>query len=305
MKSIRDALESVSEWLNSLASSDLNEVVADGGVTAGMVFQQEARTVVAPRILASLNKLEATTDVERLIEALTPSLQTKAAYIGEFSFSIDEQSDDQMCEVTRKVDVPWTTIKEIMAAIRARAALKLEATTSDDETRVAARLKLWVLTQKHFLLSENDCTDLARAAISAIHIEDGASFQDRVKAWMLDCFGVEILNDPVERVYRFVEEGLELAQACGASKEDALRLVDYTFARPKGERRQEEGGVMVCLAALCVAFGDDMTSAGETELARCRKNIEKIRAKHRSKAIGIRSPLPGEGAQTQSEPSHE
>ena len=55
------------------------------------------------------------------LEALTPSAATKAAYIGEFSFYIDEQGDDQMCEVTRKVDVPWTTIKEIMAAIRDRA----------------------------------------------------------------------------------------------------------------------------------------------------------------------------------------
>jgi hypothetical protein len=64
---------------------------------------------------------EAAAYIEMLEEALTPSAATKAAYIGEFSFSIDEQGDDQMCEVTRKVDVPWTTIKEIMAAIRERA----------------------------------------------------------------------------------------------------------------------------------------------------------------------------------------
>ncbi len=62
-----------------------------------------------------------TTSSAGLVEALTPSAATKAAYIGEFHFLIDEQGEDAMCEVTRKVAVPWTTIKEIMAAIRERA----------------------------------------------------------------------------------------------------------------------------------------------------------------------------------------
>ena len=59
----------------------------------------------------------------RLREALTPSGDTKAAYIGEFSMPspiIDEHGD----EVMLRPDIPWTTIKEIMAAIRARAALR-------------------------------------------------------------------------------------------------------------------------------------------------------------------------------------
>ena len=59
--------------------------------------------------------------VERLREALQPSAATKAAYIGEFSFLIDIEHEGE--EITRKLDVPWTTIKEIMAAIRIRAAL--------------------------------------------------------------------------------------------------------------------------------------------------------------------------------------
>lgn len=58
-------------------------------------------------------------EVVRLREALTPSADTKAAYIGEFSWT--ETSDDHRGHVTRTV--PWTTIKEIMAAIAARAAL--------------------------------------------------------------------------------------------------------------------------------------------------------------------------------------
>lgn len=63
--------------------------------------------------------------VERLTEALTPSGDTKAAYMGEFAFnvmvdSIDEDDDEP---VPMQVYVPWTTIKEIMAAISARAVL--------------------------------------------------------------------------------------------------------------------------------------------------------------------------------------
>lgn len=55
--------------------------------------------------------------VEALEAALTPSANTKAAYIGEFSFRIEEENR------SRLVTVPWDNIKEIMAAIRARALL--------------------------------------------------------------------------------------------------------------------------------------------------------------------------------------
>ncbi|MBB2818964.1 UNVERIFIED_ORG: hypothetical protein GGD59_002209 [Rhizobium esperanzae] len=61
--------------------------------------------------------------VKRLQEALTPSGATKAAYIGEFSFAIDDRDEDGE-ECSREVVVPWTTVKEIMAAIRHRAEMK-------------------------------------------------------------------------------------------------------------------------------------------------------------------------------------
>lgn len=64
-------------------------------------------------------------DASALREALTPSAETKAAYIGEFKFTIPAQDEDGN-EVTREIDVPWTTIKEIMTAIEARALLRSE-----------------------------------------------------------------------------------------------------------------------------------------------------------------------------------
>lgn len=60
---------------------------------------------------------------EALWEALKPSAETKAAYIGEFSFNIEEYDSENDVETTQKVQVPWTVIKEIMEAIHARATL--------------------------------------------------------------------------------------------------------------------------------------------------------------------------------------
>lgn len=62
-------------------------------------------------------------EIVRLREALEPSGNTKAAYIGEFSFYIPLQ-DDEGEEVLHKVYVPWDITKEIMKAISDRAALQ-------------------------------------------------------------------------------------------------------------------------------------------------------------------------------------
>ena len=61
--------------------------------------------------------------LEAMREALEPSGDTKAAYMGEFVFSLPETDEDGE-EHMRRTYVPWTTIKEIMAAIHARATRK-------------------------------------------------------------------------------------------------------------------------------------------------------------------------------------
>lgn len=117
-------------------------------------------------------------------------------------------------------------------------------------------------------------------------------FQRRVQPWMLDCFGAEIAADQMERNHRFFEEATELVQACGMTASEAHQLVDYTFGRQTGEPFQETGGVMVTLAALCLASDLDMHVAGETELARISEHetVAKIRAKQAAKPK--HSPLP-------------
>lgn len=116
-------------------------------------------------------------------------------------------------------------------------------------------------------------------------------FQARVREWAVGCFGHAIASDKVERNYRFLEEALELVQALGCAKEDALKLVDYVYGRPVGEPNQEVGGVMVSLAALCAANHMMMKRCAWQELRRCWDKIEHIRKKQAAKVIKS-GPLP-------------
>lgn len=143
---------------------------------------------------------------------------------------------------------------------------------------------------------EGDNYDAVQAAAVARHRlasqpapADVEPFQARVQPWLLTCFGEMISGDREERNHRFLEEALELVQACGCTASEAHH-VDYTFGRPIGEPAQEVGGVMVTLAALCLANGLDMHAAAETELARIWTKVEAIRAKQAAKPK--HSPLP-------------
>lgn len=127
-----------------------------------------------------------------------------------------------------------------------------------------------------------------KPTLEAVQVEP--DFQSKVQAWMLACFGPEIASDKQERNHRFLEEALELVQSCNCTKDEAHQLVDYVFGRPVGEPYQEVGGVMVTLAALCLANSLDMQANGDTELARIWTKIEQIRAKQAAKPK--HSPLP-------------
>jgi hypothetical protein len=115
-------------------------------------------------------------------------------------------------------------------------------------------------------------------------------FQLRVEPWMDACFGPEISTDTQERNHRFLEEALELVQACDCTASEAHQLVDYVYGRSVGDKPQEVGGVMVTLAALCLAQQMDMHDAGEVELARIWTKVDQIRAKQAAKPK--HSPLP-------------
>ncbi|MDR5815843.1 hypothetical protein QCE62_19840 [Caballeronia sp. LZ033] len=148
-----------------------------------------------------------------------------------------------------------------------------------------------------FSFSRRDLFAFARALLSSALATEGGEakpFQARVQPWLMECFGKKIAGDREERNHRFFEEAGELVQACGMSASEAHQLVEYVWNRQVGEKHQEVGGVMVTLAALCLANGLDMHAAGETELARIWTKVEAIRAKQAAKPK--HSPLPVAGA---------
>ena len=106
-------------------------------------------------------------------------------------------------------------------------------------------------------------------------------FQNDMAEWGYEVLGREVMENQKVRAYRFLEEALELAQACGVSAEETAELTAYTFGRPIGEVDQEVGGVMSTLTLLVEAYGLDLACCAWGELARI-SNPEKI-AKIRSK----------------------
>lgn len=109
------------------------------------------------------------------------------------------------------------------------------------------------------------------------------SFQDRVRQWVIDCFGPEHATNIEERALRYLEESLELVQSLGLPKERALKQLVWTFGRPEGEAKQEFGGVGVTLAALAAAVGVDIRELAEVQINENIANSDKIKAKHQLK----------------------
>jgi NTP pyrophosphatase (non-canonical NTP hydrolase) len=109
----------------------------------------------------------------------------------------------------------------------------------------------------------------------------------RVRRWLKDTFGPAILTNVEERALRFGEEALELIQADGVSKEQALALVEQVYSKPEGEPMQELGGVMVCLLAYATVTNRSIDQAFETEMERVEEPAmqARIRQKHATKAV--------------------
>lgn len=126
--------------------------------------------------------------------------------------------------------------------------------------------------------------------------------QERVGDWMQECFGPEISADKLERGDRLLEEVYELLQSGDYPVDRVAALRDYVWGREKGEPFQEVGGVMITLAAYCLAHGLDMDKAGEAEADRITRPevVKKIRAKQAAKPVGSALPVDN-GSETEIE----
>lgn len=109
----------------------------------GQAFSLEELREELPncRAIREVEELRAERDAlvaerDQLVEALTPSAETKAAYIGEFHVRLPDTDEDGN-ECVREINVPWTTVKAIMVAILARADCK-QAEQMDTASRLKA-----------------------------------------------------------------------------------------------------------------------------------------------------------------------
>jgi hypothetical protein len=112
---IREALEPFAKWLSDVAEFDLDEIVADGGITAGMVIQQEARTVWLPRIKAlSLLTTKASDDelVERVARAIAYVIARRHRGLEPSAAEIHDWLSDQRREEARAALSSMPTIAD-------------------------------------------------------------------------------------------------------------------------------------------------------------------------------------------------
>lgn len=117
------------------------------------------------------------------------------------------------------------------------------------------------------------------------------NYQIRIARWADECFGPESKTDKKERMHRFVEEALELAQACGCTRHEVEQLTDYVYGRPIGEVEQEAGGVLSTMSLLCTAWDLNLKQVAKENLRELRQRIDQIRAKRATKPEF--GPLPG------------
>lgn len=302
-------------WPSAALEDEAYDHLSDFAKAYGLAYDQPAPAVGAGGVPSELMGI-----VEKLVTAEVYKTRTHEKYMGQ---AMPEDVYERFVKL-REETVPALR-RELVAALAAAPplpaapvwdgklsgqlqrrlnALRLEcppAIVADIEHHVRLEcesLQTSLATNKRMYAAARDALEKMQAehpqpdpfAAPLPAAPEQTSFQSRVHPWLLECFGAQIAADRVERNHRFLEESLELVQALGCTQSEAHQLVDYVFERPIGEPAQEVGGVMVTLAALCLASDLDMHAAGEVELARIWTKVEKIRAKQAAKPR--HSPLP-------------
>lgn len=105
--------------------------------------------------------------------------------------------------------------------------------------------------------------------------------------WVSKCFGNASLMNKKERAFRFIEEALELVQACNLSKDEVLAVVEHVYSREVGQLAQEVAGAQTTLAALCEGHLVSLEKSTASEVDRIWYSIDKIREKTKLKPVSI------------------
>ncbi len=111
--------------------------------------------------------------------------------------------------------------------------------------------------------------------------------QDAMLSWARETFGNIEGCDPVsleERARRFLEEALELVQACGLDDEMATRVKDRVYSREPGDVRKEIGQSSMTLSILAEVLGESVAQCEVDEFDRVQsKSKAHVEARHRAK----------------------
>ncbi|CCV12895.1 hypothetical protein [Mesorhizobium sp. STM 4661] len=107
--------------------------------------------------------------------------------------------------------------------------------------------------------------------------------QRRVTQFLVDAFPEDPVVRPKVRVYRFLEEAMELAQAMGVTRWQAFKLLWYVFGRPVGDVKQELGGTVFTLVGVANSLGTNIIREGHASVDEAYGRIDKIRAKSKTK----------------------
>ncbi|WFP48538.1 hypothetical protein PL263_10475 [Methylomonas sp. EFPC3] len=95
-----------------------------------------------------------------------------------------------------------------------------------------------------------------------------ADRQAAILQWANATFGKRTASVTAERIARFMEEAIELAQATHMFPEDIKELVDHVYTKPAGDVAQEIGQVGVALLALAEHLQVNADAEERNELER-------------------------------------
>jgi hypothetical protein len=130
--------------------------------------------------------------------------------------------------------------------------------------------------------TQKRCSELIQAARVAAIPRDNR--QTRIFEWAQSTFGDAAMTRR-ERMLRFIEEAIELAQTEDLHSEDVRMVLAHVYSKPKGEPSQEVGGVGVTLLAYCAVAGLSADLAETAEIGRVlAMDKEHFRKRHNAKA---------------------
>jgi NTP pyrophosphatase (non-canonical NTP hydrolase) len=90
----------------------------------------------------------------------------------------------------------------------------------------------------------------------------------RCLIWACETFGAEVAMNPAERLMRFIEEAIELANACDMPRETMEKIVDRVYSRGPGNIKQEAAQCQVTLELFAKVMRIDLDAAATEEFQR-------------------------------------